>query len=419
MKITVWGNDLPAWTSAAALAESGNDVCLTTDLTDDNHVFNPGNEPGLHKLIQDGLASKRLFTGGTTAGTKHGNVHFLAIGPQNLKLAQSLVEKLGKAHSHDLLIINQSNFGVGTTDKLQLTLDAKKNQVIVYIPDMLSEGSALKNFKSPATLIVGNDNTWALDRLKTVMRPFSHNLKKIISMTRKEAEFTKFANTGMLALRLGYINELANLADQLNVDIEVIREGMGSDPRIGPHYLNPGCGFGGLHFQQYIAAFANLLETNRNSKLLDTVLTENEKQKELPFRKLWQHYNCQLAGKTIALWGLSFKSGTASIDNAPSLNIIASLLAQGCSIKAHDPQANKNIADYFNNRPELSLHTDSYNAAQDADALILLTEWPEYHSVDFERLAQTMRQPLIIDGRNIYDKNYLQSLSFTYYGIGR
>ncbi|WP_415906490.1 nucleotide sugar dehydrogenase [Neptuniibacter sp. QD72_48] len=423
MKITIWGNELLAWTSAAALAESGNNILLVPNEhefpNEQDLEFKVSNEPNLEQLISDAQHSGRLTIGSDTDGIAHASNHILALNPDQFKTAERLVNRLSDQHSSNLLIINQSNFGVGSSDKLQSQLNEANNQVISYIPDMLAEGSALDNYKSPQTIILGCTNDWALLNIKALMRPFSQSVKQWMIMSCKEAEFTKFANTGMLALRLGYINELANLADQLEVDIEVIREAMITDPRIGPHYLHPGCGFGGLHFQQYIEALSDLMTEARNSKLLDTVLTENEKQKEQPFRKLWRHYSCDLQGKTITLWGLSFKSGTASIDNSPSLKVIDTLLAQGCTLQIHDPEAMNNIREHFGNQRNLIYFENPYDALKDSDGLLLLTEWPEYWSPDYNEVLNQMNQPLIIDGRNIFDKELLKSLGFTYYGVGR
>ncbi|MDF2181513.1 nucleotide sugar dehydrogenase [Neptuniibacter sp. CAU 1671] len=420
MKITVWGNQLLAWVAAAALAESGNVVALVADQTRtlDELLSKTANEPGLSQLIAESYESGRLSLATEQAGLEN-TLHLFALNPDQYETACLLAQKLADKHKQQLLIINQSNFGVGSSDKLQAFLKPQAQQHVAYIPDMLAEGTALRNYKYPDTLIIGCEDDWGQMSLKALLRPFSKNLKQWMVMSSREAEFTKFANTGMLALRLGYINELANLADKLGVDIEAIRDALITDPRIGPHYLHPGCGFGGLNFQQYIEALAELMLESRSSKLLETVLTENEKQKELPFRKLWRHYNCNLEGRTISLWGLSYKPGTPSIDHAPSLKIISTLLAQGCIVRAHDPQALPLIQEKFPDEPNLVLCADNYEALNNSDALLLLTEWPEYSSPLFDQMHARMAQPLIIDGRNLLDKPLAQSLGFTYYGIGR
>lgn len=421
MKISIWGNELPAWTAAAALAESGNQICIVTG--DEHHPsemeFKVSNEPGLQQLIDEELASGRLIVASATNALSHSPYHIFALKPDELDIAESLTKQLATIYSSNLLIINQSNFGLGNSERLQQLLDENHDQVVTYIPDMLAEGSALKNFKHQESLIIGCQNDWAMLTIKAMLRPFTQTAKQWLVMSTKEAEFTKLANTGMLALRLGYINELANLADQLNVDIEVIRSALMSDPRIGPHYLQPGCGFGGLHFQQYLAAFSELMTETRNSKLLDTVLSENEKQKEQPFRKLWRYYSCDLSNKCITIWGLSFKPGTASIDNAPSLKIIETLFAQNCEIKVHDPAALKNIQEHFGHHHNIGCYEDCYEALTGSDGLLVLTEWPEYWSPDYTTMLEKMSHPLLIDGRNIFDKELLKSLGFVYSGVGR
>ncbi|EAR59943.1 nucleotide sugar dehydrogenase [Neptuniibacter caesariensis] len=423
MKVTIWGNELLAWTAAAALAESGNHVLLVTNEhevpNEAETEFKVSNEPGLEQLITDSKACGRLKVGSDEEGVIHASNHILALNPDQFVTAERLVARLSQTHSSNLLIINQSNFGVGSSDRLQSQIGEANNQVICYIPDMLAEGSALQDYKWPQTYIIGCTNDWAMLNIKALFRPFSQAVKQWMIMTAKEAEFTKFANTGMLALRLGYINELANLADQLEVDIEVIREAMVTDPRIGPHYLHPGCGFGGLHFQQYIEALSELMSEARNSKLLDTVLTENEKQKEQPFRKLWRHYDCDLENRVVTIWGLSFKPGTASIDNAPSLKVINTLLAQNCRVQVHDPEAMGNIREHFGEQPNLAYFDNGYDSLKKSDGLLLLTDWPEYWSPDYDEILNQMKYPLIIDGRNIFDKEMLESLGFIYYGVGR
>jgi len=420
MNITVWGNELIAWTTAASLAKHGNRITMvpdaeatgSTDLDQKVH-----NEPGLLKLLEDTIKSGHLKVVTADEGL-HAQRHFFAFSPNKSNSATLIASQLSNLHPVGLWIINQSNFGVGSTDQLQSLLREDKNQYAAYMPDMLSEGSALSNFQQPETLIIGCCNE-AANEIKAIMRPFCHSLCQWLQMTPKEAEFTKFANTGMLALRLGYINELANIADELDVDIEVVRNGLGSDPRIGRHYLNPGCGFGGLHFQQYVEGLSGLMSDIRSSKLLDTVLRENDKQKEQPFRKLWRHYNCNLQGLTISIWGLSFKPGTASVDNAPSLKVVEALLAQDCKVQLHDPEATGIFRRSIGDHSLISYHQDPYEALESSDALLLLTEWPEYSSPDIENICSRMKQRVIVDGRNHLDKQQLEQQGFSYYGVGR
>lgn len=422
MKVVVYGSNLTAWVAAACLAKAGNNVVIqescddsTTEIYDISAIRD---EPGLLDQIKLQLSQGRLKRSGSDT-VFNADVHWLALQASEEARALTLVEVLGAEKPNNLLIVNQCNFEVGTTDKLQSLLKLNNNQAAVYIPDNLQEGKALQGFSQPKRIILGTDSDWALTITKALIRPFSQNIEQLQLMSCREAEFTKFAIIGMLAIRLGYINELANLADELEVDIDVIREGMGADPRIGNYYLFPGCGFGGQNFQDYISRFSDIFQNKRRSSLLKTVIEQNEVQKELLFRKLWQHYQCNLTGKTVTIWGTSFKPGTASIDNAPSLKTIRALIAQGVKVKVHDPEALDNLRAMFEDESLVSYYDDPYEAATGSDALLLTTEWPEYWSPDYEKLITRMHNPLILDGRNVFDKEALEMYGFTYLGIGR
>ncbi|MBB6520974.1 nucleotide sugar dehydrogenase [Pseudoteredinibacter isoporae] len=429
MKIAIWGNELIAWTAAACFAEMGNEVLFTPLFSGgdnsesanlDHAPANVKEEPGLIEQLQQQQDSGRLqFSEVTTASMAM--LHFLAFLPKQLTYAESLCHMLAKDKERQLIVMNASNFGIGASDKLQAFLSGNQ-QVMAYIPDQLPAGSALAHFKKPDHLIIGCQQEWALMHIRALYRPFSQNVNSWLLMSAREAEYTKFAITGMLALRLAYINDLANLADEIDVDIDIIRQAMGSDERIGQHYLNPGCGFGGEHFPQYIEGLAGTLSQARNSSLLSTVLEENEKQKELPFRKLWRHYDCNLQGKTISIWGLAFKPGTASISNAPSLKVIDALLNQGCKVQVHDPMAMANIEMYFakhHHNDQLRFCQNEMQALENSDGLLLLTEWAQYFSPDYQTMRDAMNTALVIDGRNVFDKKLIEELGFSYYGVGR
>ncbi|WP_417227624.1 nucleotide sugar dehydrogenase [Amphritea sp.] len=421
MNVKVYGADLTAWVAAACLARAGNHVRIEgpdTQLHKALHDISAlRDEPGLLDQIELQMQAGRLQR--TSSSDDKINIHWLALEHNEFATAEQIIQNLASAVPENLLIINQCNFGVGATDKLQCHLNESANQVVVYIPNNLQEGKALQGFSQPKRITIGSQNDWATTMTRSLIRPFLQNISHLLLMTSQEAEFAKLAITGMLAIRIGYINELANLADQMGVDIDIIREGMGTDPRVGSHYLDPGCGFGGQNFNQNIARFSDIFEKRGQNSLLKTVISENEIQKELLFKKLWQHYQCDLADKTVAIWGASFKPGTANIDNAPSLKIIDALLAQGVHVKVHDPEALGNLQKHYAAEPLISVCEDAYEATQAVDALLLVTEWPEYWSPDYEQLLQSMRQPLIIDGRNIFDKAALELYGFTYIGIGR
>lgn len=425
MKIAVWGNELIGWTAATAFAEFGNQVHINQHLSkqqslgeqsDSNTIL--FNEPGLLNHVKAQYDQGNLVFG-CPVDALNCPIQILALHPDNIEFAQQVIHAIKHQHHQQLVIINYSTFGLGTTDKLGSLLDPEKKQAIAYIPDQLSEGSAYNNFVKSKTLVIGCENHDANIQIKALYKPFSNQLEQLLIVKAREAEFMKFAVNGMLALRLGYVNELANLADQLDIDIDTITSGMGSDPRIGKHYLSPGCGFGGSHFSKSIQNMAELLKSKRNSIILNTLLEENEKQKLIPFRKLWKHYKTEVKNLKIAVWGLSFKPNTASIQNAASLEVINTLIAQGCHVQAHDPQAMINFSQQFPATGQISYYENGIDALKDVDALIILTEWNEYWSPDYYRMLELMKHPVVIDGRNIMDKALMKEFGFKYYGVGK
>ncbi|GGC07032.1 UDP-glucose 6-dehydrogenase [Marinobacterium zhoushanense] len=417
MKICVWGDELAGWIAAAQLAAYGNDIIKA------GSALAPAEsairiEPGLMNQLEQGIIGGQIRSS-EEEDPFSAEIHWLAIGPGELEAASEIVAHLAAVHQDSLLVVNQSNLGTGASDQLQARLDQSKNQHVVYLPDMLQGGQAMRQFAHPEVLLVGCENDSAGTMFTALMRPFTREGTELRLMSRREAEFTKFAITGMLALRLGYINELAMLADHVGVDIETVRDGMSTDQRVGPYYLSPGCGFGGQHFTQYIEGLAGLLSKTRGSTLLETVLKQNEQHKELPFRKLWQHYHCDLHDRRIAVWGLAFKPGVATVESAPSLRVVDALLAQGATIQLHDPEALEDFRFHYGEHPQLVYCAHPYEAVNDADALLLLTAWPEYWSPNYTELHRLMREPVIVDGRNVYDPQLLHDLGFTYYGVGR
>lgn len=415
MKIAVWGEELSAWVARAQLASYGNTVYIASGDTEPV-ASQLRSEPGLLSALQQARFNERLIV--DEAASLAAEVHWLSMAPDQAEQALELVTQIAKVSAGPLLIVNQSNFGVGMCDRMQAQLGSELQQVI-YLPDLLQAGQAMQQFVNPEALLIGTDNSAAKARLLGLLRPFHLGQRTIQQMTCREAEFVKYAITGLLALRLGYINEMAGLCDQLNLDMDAIRRGMSTDKRIGTHYLQPSCGFGGLQFTQYLQGLAELLTGRRGSLLIDTVLAQNEVNKEWPFRTLWQHYNCALRGRKVAIWGAAFKAGVADIDNAPALRVIDALLAQGAEVCVHDPEAMQALAQRYSQAEKLSLATSAYEACKQADALLLLTDWPEYGSPDFPRLKASMQQALIIDGRNLYDPHRVQQEGFVYYTRGR
>jgi len=422
MKIVIWGQELTAWVTAAVLAQTGNDVRLVSE----SKVKNPlalmdgsiQREPYLKDIIEEVFAKKRLqFVSEQAALACHN--HILSLNAHDFDLAQSIVRKIGNTSQDELLIINQSHFGVGSTDRLQSLLNTNQEQTVAYFAENISEGEAIERIRKPKSITLGCSSEKSTIIIRSLLRPFCDEIEHFFVMTPKEAEFSKLATMGMLALRIGYINELANLSEQLDVNIDVIRQSLGADPRIGRHYLSPGCGFGGNNFPQTIKSLAGLLaEKNFKSELLDTIIEENENQKEIPFRKLWQHFQCHIRDLNIAIWGASFKPGSASLDGAPSLMNIDAIIAQKGKVRIHDPEALDNVNKRYAQNQLIETFSDKYKALENADALLLLTEWPEYRSPDFWEMKKVMKNPVVIDGRNVFNRDLLERQGFTYYGIG-
>ena len=430
MFLEVYGDTLCALVSAAAMASTGHQVTLHVPDGPEAEMLNndecPFREPGLANLILEQKRAGRLVMASLSAvPDSRCTVLWLALSPDALELAHRLVEGLPASIDPEFLVVNQSTFPVGSTEALQRTLLNRpgadsRHGAVVSVPDLLTEGAALTGFTRPNHWLVGADMPWASRLVAELLRPFNRRRDGIMHMRPREAEFTKLAINGMLATRLSYMNDMANLADSLDVDIECVRQGMGADTRIGEAYLYPGCGFGGLSFSRDVMSLASTLQhSGLQAQLLEEVLQINERQKETLFRKLWQYFDTQLEGRKVALWGVAFKPESARIDNAPALKLIEALWAQGVQVHVHDPRALPALADWAGQRDDLVLHDDPYAAAAGADALMLVTEWKSYWSPDLVRLKADMAVPLILDGRNVWDPGFMKERGFVYYGIGR
>ncbi|MEH6826033.1 MAG: nucleotide sugar dehydrogenase [Motiliproteus sp.] len=432
MRVSVYGSGLTALVTAWALADVGNEVRVlpgsAASLEALRRMQLPFDEPGLTERLQQQLDSGRLqLTDSESQAFSHGEIHCLALETDALAEAETLSVRLALVARTPITLINQSTFPVGTSQRLQqLMLEARTEQGLVAdvaclsLPSFLQEGAAIHGFTRPQRILIGADNGAGLNKARELLRPFNRNNEQWLLMSTREAEFSKYAINGMLATKLSFMNEMANLADQLHVDIEQVRKGMGSDSRIGYDYIYPGCGFGGLSFSEDVMQLAKTVESCvEDSSLLSAVLETNRQQKELLFRKLWQFWEANLRGKTVALWGAAFKPGTDRIDNAPSLELMQALWAQGVKVRLYDPKAMARVEQRFGKRQDLCCCDEPYQALEGADALLIATEWKEFWSPDFARIATLMPSKLILDGRNIYDPVYMQSLGFTYIGVGR
>lgn len=419
MKIAVFGTTLHAGVMAALLAEYGNQIYWCTSVTCEenisvlsyqdqevNHYLNKQRKAGF--LTESPFSQIPLDI----------EVYLFCFSPTQIELALKTVEKLSERPIvHPRLMVNGSTFGLHGTEKLKQHLPKDE---WVYFPDVIQEGNAINSVLNVKHVIVGVESSYAQDIMQELLRPFFRFSYQYLFMPILDAEFTKLSISGMLATRISYMNDLALVAEKLGIDIANVKHGIAADTRIGAAYLSAGVGFGGENFSHDILTLSSTVsETGAKSRLLEQVWAINEQQKEILFRKLWNYYHCDLSGKTVAIWGASFKENTPSTHNSPIHILLVALWAQGVKVRLHDPQALDEIATTYGDREDLVLCADQYEAAQGAHALCLVTAWKQYWSPDFKQLQQVMQHPLILDGRNIYDPAYVKAKGFAYEGVGR
>lgn len=419
MKIAVFGTTLHAGVMAALLAEYGNQIywCTCVSCEENISVLSYQDQEVNHYLNKQrkaGFLKESPFS----EIPLDIEVYLFCFSPTQIELALKTVEKLSERPIiHPKLMINGSTFGLHGTEKLKQHLPKDE---WVYFPDVIQEGNAINSVLDVKHVIVGVESRDASEIMQELLRPFFQFSYQYLFMPILDAEFTKLSISGMLATRISYMNDLTMVAEKLGIDIANVKHGIAADTRIGAAYLSPGVGFGGENFSHDILTLSStVLETGTKSRLLEQVWAINEQQKEILFRKLWNYYHCDLSGKTVAIWGASFKENTSNIHNSPIHILLAALWAQGVKVRLHDPQALDEIASIYGSREDLILCSDQYEAAQNAHALCLVTAWKQYWSPDFKRLQQLMKHPLILDGRNIYDPAYVKARGFAYEGVGR
>ena len=419
MKIAVFGTTLHAGVMAALLAEYGNQIywCTCVSCEEDISILTYQDQEVnnyLNKQRKAGFLKESAFS----EIPLDIEVYLFCFSPTQIELALKTVQKLSERPIvHPRLMINGSTFGLHGTEKLKQHL---LKDEWVYFPDVIQEGNAINSVLNVKHVIVGVESRDASETMQELLRPFFQFSYQYLFMPILDAEFTKLSISGMLATRISYMNDLAMVAEKLGIDIANVKHGIAADTRIGAAYLSPGVGFGGENFSHDILTLSSTVsETGTKSRLLEQVWAINEQQKEILFRKLWNYYHCSLNGKTVAIWGASFKENTSNIHNSPIHILLAALWAQGVIVRLHDPQALDEIAATYGPREDLILCTDQYEAAQDAHALCLVTAWKQYWSPDFKQLQQLMKHPLILDGRNIYDPAYVKAKGFAYEGVGR
>lgn len=439
MDVSVFGTGYVGLVQAAALADVGHRVlCVDVDTHKINQLRQgvpPISEPGLSELLEDNIREGRLsFSTQASDAVSHAELIFIAVGTPpdedgsaDLSHVLDVTRQITELMEGDRTLIVKSTVPVGTADQvlvlardeLQRLGKAQFQVRVVSNPEFLKEGSALADCMRPDRIIVGTRDAVAHDQLSELYAPFCRNHEKLMFMDNRSAELTKYAANAMLATRISFMNELANLSERLGADIEAVRKGIGSDPRIGYHFIYPGCGFGGSCFPKDIKA---LLHTAEHSgmplRLLQSVNDVNDQQRQVPFAKLKQRLGGQLAGKSIALWGLAFKPNTDDMREAPSRYLMEALWAEGATVRAYDPEAMDECRRLYGYRDDLQLCATRDDTLQDADALVICTEWKNFRVVDFTLLASKLRERVIIDGRNLYNPEQVAAHGLLYSGIG-
>jgi UDPglucose 6-dehydrogenase len=439
VKVTVFGSGYVGLVTGACFAEAGNHVvCVDIDAGKVARLQQgeiPIHEPGLDDLVRRNQEKGRLrFTTSAEEGIAHGLFQFIAVGtpPEedgsaDLSHVLSVAETIGRHMSDYRIVVDKSTVPVGTADKvrerIEQTLGERGVKVefdVVSNPEFLKEGAAIADFMKPDRVVVGTDNTRTAELLKALYDPFTRNRERMIVMDVRSAELTKYAANAMLATKISFMNEMANLAERMGADIEKVRLGIGSDPRIGYSFIYPGAGYGGSCFPKDVKALVHSAGEYRfDAELLKSVEAVNKRQKQLLFHKIHAWSGGRLEGRTIALWGLAFKPNTDDMREAPARELMEALWAAGARVRAYDPVAMPEARRIYGERADLDL-VDSAEAALDgADVLAIVTEWKEFRSPDFERMRDALRHKVIFDGRNLYDPGLVRSFGLTYHGIGR
>ena len=439
MRVTIFGTGYVGLVTGTCLAEVGNDVvCVDVDAGKIARLERgeiPIYEPGLEPLVRANHKNGRLrFTTDAEVAMAHAQVVFIAVGTPpdedgsaDLTHVLEVARTIGRALTRPVVVVNKSTVPVGTADSVRAAiageLAVRGVDVafdVVSNPEFLKEGDAVQDCMRPDRIIIGADSTRAVELLKTLYAPFNRNHERIVSMDVRSAELTKYAANAMLATKISFMNEIANIAEQVGADVEQVRRGIGSDPRIGYHFIYPGAGYGGSCFPKDVKALAYSARAHGHEpRLLDAVESVNAQQKRKLFALIERHFDGRLAGRTVALWGLAFKPNTDDMREAPSRTLLEQLWAAGVGVRAYDPEATAEAERLYGARSDLVLCDQPYAALEGADALVVVTEWKAFRSPDLERVRASLREPVIFDGRNIFEPKAIEAAGIAYYGIGR
>jgi UDPglucose 6-dehydrogenase len=439
VKISVFGVGYVGLVTAVGLAEIGNTViCMDIDprkiekLRSGKTTFY---EPGLEELLQRNLQSNRLtFTSSQKQAVTSGDILFIAAGTPpkldgsaDLSAIYDIATHIGRNLHSQAVVVTKSTVPVGTSIKVKEIIQSelnKRNEVIdfhiVSNPEFLKEGTALDDFMKPDRIVVGAESSTGLDAMRELFAPFQRRESVIIEMDIASAELTKYTANAFLAARISLMNEISTISERVGADIEMVRHGVGSDPRIGPSFLYAGCGYGGSCFPKDVNSLIHTAESmGLNPQILRAVESVNEHQKITLFDKLHAYFDGHLSDKAIAVWGLSFKPDTDDMRCAPSLSLISALGKEGATINVYDPVALPNAKDLLSDFKNVNYHNSKYSALRNSDALVLVTEWKEFRAPDFDEIVSSLKQPVVFDGRNQWDPVKMRSMGFKYFPIGR
>ncbi|PPK73803.1 UDPglucose 6-dehydrogenase [Methylobacter tundripaludum] len=439
MKITIFGSGYVGLVTGTCFAEVGNDViCVDIDeakIAKLQQNIIPIYEPGLEAMVKENQSEGRLrFTTDIKEAVDHGVFQFIAVGtpPDDdgsadlqyvLAVARSIAENMDEYR----VVVDKSTVPVGTADKVKAVmreiLASRGKELefdVVSNPEFLKEGAALDDFMKPDRIVIGTDNPRTAELLKALYAPFNRSVERVITMDVRSAELTKYAANAMLATKISFMNELANLAERLGADIEHVRHGIGSDSRIGYSFIYPGCGYGGSCFPKDVKALERTAkEYGYDAELLNAVERVNNRQKHRLFEKISEYYQGHLSGKVFALWGLAFKPNTDDMRDAPSRVVLEALIEAGATVQAFDPEALGEARRLYGDKPGLKFCESPKETLKQADVLVIVTEWKQFRSPDFDMLSQQLKDKVIFDGRNMYEPEMVKRSGLAYYAIGR
>jgi UDPglucose 6-dehydrogenase len=439
MRVTIFGSGYVGLVTGACLAEVGNHViCVDVDAGKIERLKQgdvPIHEPGLEALITRNAEAGRIeFTTDAVAGVNHGLFQIIAVGTPpdedgsaDLRYVLAAARTIGTHRQQYAVVVTKSTVPVGTADKVRSEIDAalaeRKTRLefdVVSNPEFLKEGVAIQDFMKPDRVVIGTENPRTQELMRALYEPFTRNHDRLIVMDIRSSELTKYAANAMLATKISFMNELANIAERCGADVEKVRIGIGSDPRIGYSFIYPGAGYGGSCFPKDVQALVRAARTTGHEpEILLAVESVNRRQKEVLVHKMQQHFGAGLKGKSVALWGLAFKPNTDDMREAPARTIIEMLWKAGARVRVYDPVALNEAIRIYGERSDLIICKSAYEAAAGADALAIVTEWQEFRSPDFERLKELLTSAVIFDGRNLYDPAMVARFGLTYYAIGR